>query len=174
MISLSYSRCIHVHVYTHYSWAIKQSNCHSTKTEESHSDSSQCRTSVVYYLFTFSSLPFKGGRTLRPRIFAAQCLCKTTRKLLVVQISNLHKTLKSWTTSTHSKNHNERTNGSYFISCWRFKIKNNRTQQLLVLASCFFLYSYSVRSSTKLQGVFCYIDFTFLIIRHNWCGMSHK
>ncbi len=56
---------------------------------------------------------FKGGRTLRPRIF---CRLSVYAKLLVVQISNLHKTLKSWTTSTHPKNHEERTNGSYFIS----------------------------------------------------------
>ncbi len=30
--------------------------------------------------------------------------------LLIVQISNLHKIVKSWTTSTHPKNHEEITN----------------------------------------------------------------
>ncbi len=55
----------------------------------------------------------KGGRTLRPRIFAEAVFMQ---KLLVVHISNLHKTLKSWTSSTHPNNHEERTNDSYVIS----------------------------------------------------------
>ncbi len=74
----------------------------------------------------------KGARTLRPRIF---CRVSVYAKLLVVQLSNLHKTLKRWTTSTHPKNHEERTNGSYFISSFRSETKNNKTQEPLVLAA---------------------------------------
>ncbi len=43
------------------------------------------------------------ARTLRPRIFAEVVFIQNTDFYL-------HKTLKSWTTSTHPKNHEERTN----------------------------------------------------------------
>ncbi len=60
------------------------------------------------------------ARTLRSCVL---CGVGVYAKLIVVQLSNLHKTLKSWTTSTYPKNHEERTNGSYFIRSWRSEKK---------------------------------------------------
>ncbi len=53
---------------------------------------------------SFCPHTLKGARTLRPRIFAEAVIYA---KLFVVQLSSLHKTLKSWTTSTHPKNHED-------------------------------------------------------------------
>ncbi len=120
-----------------------------------------------------SLVVINGARTLRPRVF---CRVGVYAKLLVVQLSSLHKTLKSWNTSMHPKNHEERANNSYFISSWRSEIKNNRTLEPLVLAAWFFLYGYSIGISTKWPSVFAISILLFYLwdIPHLLCLINRK
>ncbi len=120
--------------------------------------------------FHFARTCFKGARTLRPRTF---CRVIVYVKLLVVQLSNLHKTLKSSTTSMHPKNHKVRTNSSYFISSWISETKNNRTQEPFVLAAWFFLYGYSLQSD-KVTKRFLLYRFYFSISFHTYYVSKSK
>ncbi len=70
------------------------------------------------------------------------CRDSVYAKLFVVQIYNLHKTLKSWTTSTHPKIMKSEQTAHILLAVE--KTKNNRTQQPLVLASCFFIFKESI------------------------------